>query len=160
MENIEVELKFPLLNIDLLVQKLKSIAELDGEGINQKDTYYLPAHKNFLEKNPISEWLRLRESEKDISINYKNWHNDVNVQAVSCDEFESKIEDVLALKNILERLDFKELIVVDKNRTTYKYNDCEIAIDSVKDLGELNAELGEQIFEGYPHLLLKNKNLL
>ena len=182
MKNIEIELKFPLLNPKELTEKLKSIAKLKKENDFQKDTYYNPAHRNFLNKKPISEWLRLRETGKSFFINYKNWHNEENV-AISCDEYETKIEDVEVLKNILESLNFKEIITVEKTRSTWHYKDTEIAIDNVKDLGnfieieangnfenieeakkhlyeilkELNTELGEQDFEGYPYLLLKGK---
>lgn len=54
--------------------------------------YYIPAHRNFLDKKPVSEWLRLRESNKGISLDYKKWHNEDGNKTVSCDEFETKIE--------------------------------------------------------------------
>jgi len=143
-------------------------------------------HRNFLAKKPISEWLRLRETDNGFSLNYKNWHNKDGQNTVSCDEFETGIENVEALKKIFEQLNFKEIMVVEKMRSTWQYKDTEIAIDEVKDLGrfieieakgdfpsiesakahlheilkELNANVGEQDFEGYPYKLLKKKNLL
>ena len=186
LKNIEVELKFSLVNKKELIAKLQSIAKLGKENDLQKDTYYIPAHRNFLEKLPILEWLRLRETPKESSINYKRWHNENGKNAVSCDEFETKVEEVDELKNILARLNFTESIIVEKTRTTYHYKDVEIAIDDVKDLGafieleakgnfasieeaekhlhkvleELKANVGKQEFKGYPHQLLEKKGLL
>jgi len=186
LKHIEVELKFPLLNHKELTEKLKSIAKLEKQGDFQKDIYYNPAHRDFLSKKPVSEWLRLRESKKGLSLNYKKWHNEDGSKTVSCDEFETKIDNIEALKKLFGNLNFKELITVDKNRSVWNYKDTEIAIDEVQELGnfieieargnftnieeakkhlyailkEIGAKVGEQDFEGYPYLLLKNKGLL
>ena len=185
-QHIEVELKFPLLNHNGLIEKLKSIVKIEKEGDFQKDTYFNLAHRDFLSKKPVSEWLRLRESKKGFSLNYKKWHNEDGSKTVSCDEFETKIENPDSLKKLFGNLNFKELISVEKNRNVWNYKDTEIAIDEVKELGsfieieakgnftnieevkkhlyeilkEIGAEVGEQDFEGYPYLLLKKKGLL
>lgn len=186
MKHIEVELKFPLMNSLELIEKLKSIAKLGIQRDFQKDIYYNSAHRNFLSEKPISEWLRLRESKKGFSLNYKKWHNEDGNKTVSCDEFETKIDNIEAFKKLFENLNFKELIVVEKNRSIWDYRDTEIAIDEVKELGnfieieakgnfvnieeakmhlysilkEIEAKVGEQDFEGYPYLLLKKKGFL
>jgi len=186
MENIEIELKFPLLNTQDFIKKLNSIAHSLKEGDHQKDIYYTPLHRNFLDKKPVSEWLRLRESNKGISLNYKKWHNENGNKTVSCDEFETKIENVKALKRIFENLNFKEIIIVEKTRSTWTYKNTEIAIDKVKELGnfieieakgnftnieeakkhlygilkEVGAEVGEQDFQGYPYMILKKQGLI
>lgn len=186
MENIEVELKFPLSNSLDLIKKLDSIAKSVKEAENQTDIYYIPYHRNFLDKKPISEWLRLRESKKGFSLNYKKWHNENGEKTVVCDEFETKIDNINALKNILKSLNFEEIIKVDKIRRTWIYKKTEIAIDEIKELGnfieieakgnfsdveeakkylnlilkELGAEIGEQDFEGYPYKILKKKGLI
>lgn len=182
MKNVEVELKFPLYNYEELMQKLNSIAE--GKEEYQKDVYYTPKHRNFLEKKTISEWLRIREESNKFILTYKNWHNDKN-RAVSCDEFETQVEKLSSLKKIFENLNFKEIIVVEKIRSIWEYSGVLIAIDKVKDLGyfieleakgdfknieeakkhlysvleELNAEVGSQDFKGYPYLLLEKRKL-
>lgn len=182
---IEVELKYPLYNAEELRKHLNDIAKPEKEGDFQKDTYYIPKHRNFLQKKPISEWLRIRESTKGNSVNYKRWHNDSG-KAVSCDEYETKVDDISKLKKIFEKLDLKEIIVVEKTRYSWSYKDTHIAIDHVKDLGdyieieakgkfksiddakqhlysvlgELGAKVGEQDYEGYPHHLLKKNGLL
>ena len=47
-EFTEIELKFPLLNPEELVQKLNKIAKPKQKNMFQKDTYYVPAHRNFI----------------------------------------------------------------------------------------------------------------
>jgi len=175
---IEVELKFPLLNPEQLIQKLNKIAKSKQQKIFQKDTYYIPAHRNFLAKEKVIEWLRIRETNDKITLNYKNWYPD----GLHCKEFETKIEDITALKNIFESLDFKEIVVVEKIRSTWILKEVEIAIDEVKGLGffvelesksnldfedakkllykileQLKAETGTQDFLGYPYMLLDKK---
>lgn len=185
LKHMEIELKFPLLNHENTITNLKTIARLDKQDDFQKDIYYNPAHRDFLSKKPISEWLRLRESKKGFSLNYKKWHNEDGNKTVSCDEFETKIGDIESFKKLFESLNFKELITVEKIRNSWNYKNTEIAIDEVKELGnfieieakgdfenieeakkhlylilkEIRAEVGEQDFEGYPHLLLKKKGL-
>ena len=97
LKHFEIELKFPLLNHLELIEKLKSIAKLEKSEDFQKDIYYTPAHRNFLSKKPVSEWLRLREFKKGFSLNYKKWHNEDGNKTISCDEFETNIENIEAL---------------------------------------------------------------
>ena len=73
MQNIEVELKFLLNNGDSLKEKLNTIATPGKIDEYQKDVYFVPAHRDFLAVKPIAEWIRLRQSSKGASINYKNW---------------------------------------------------------------------------------------
>lgn len=175
---VEVELKFPLLNPKELIQRLNEIAKPKQQNIFQRDTYYIPAHRNFLAKKKVNEWLRIRETKNKITLTYKNYYPD----GIHCKEFETKIEDITALKNIFESLDFKEIVVVEKIRSTWIFKEVEIAIDEVKGLGffvelesksnldfedakkllykilkELKAETGAQDFRGYPYMLLKKK---
>ena len=186
MEKIEIELKLPLKNINILIRKLNEISEFKGE-YNQKDTYYVPHHRNFVKQSPIFEWLRIREFDKEnkkISIlNYKNFGKDMKEDTISCRELETEFENPKTLRNIFESLDIKEIIIVKKNRKDYQYKNTLISIDCVEELGdfieiefegvaeneekakkylhkilkEIEAEVGEVIFKGYPHLLLEKE---
>jgi len=186
LENIEVEITFPLHNSDEVIKKLKDLGLSEEKEEYQKDTYYIPAHNNFLDQKPVSDWLRIRETNNGASVNFKHWHNQGNSQAVSCDEFESRIDNVSALKNIFKQLDIKEIVVVEKKRRTWNYMNIEIALDEVTDLGifieleakgdfnsiedakkhlyntleELGARIGKQDYRGYPYLLLEKKDLI
>ena len=185
MENIEVELKFPLINFEDTIEKLNKTTIFKKEEY-QKDIYFIPFHRNFLDKKPISEWLRIRQTKEGFSFNYKNWHNTDNLPAVSCDEFETNFENLNALKSILEKLNYKEMVTVEKTRNSYEFKKVKIAVDEVTGLGyfieleangdfsdveeakkhlygileELNINVGEQNFKGYPHLMLEKKGLI
>jgi len=186
MEKIEIELKFPLKNIDDLKERLDKIALFKGED-NQKDTYFIPFHRNFVKQNPIFEWLRIREVNQNgevISIlNYKNFGKDKKEDTISCKEFEIEIESSDILKNIFKNLDINEIIIVDKRRRNYSYKSTIISLDEVNELGgfieiefdgeaesenevkehlynilkEIEADVDEQVFKGYPHLLLEKQ---
>lgn len=182
-KNIEIELKFPLNNILALTKKLNLKAKQVEKNNYQKDSYYIPPHRDFLAKKPVSEWLRIRHTKKDVFLAYKKWHNQNNQKALSCYEIETKISDNDALKKILESLNFKKIIDVEKTRTTWKYKNTVISIDKVTEignfleieasgkfesrakavehlyniLGELNADVGEQDFQGYPYKILEKK---
>ena len=179
---IEIELTYHLLKPDDLKKRLNSISEFVGESV-QIDTYYVPAHNNFLAEKPILKWLRLRESGKKNSVTYKKWHG---VGGVSCDEYETVVEDAREMKKIFSQLDFKEIVVVEKRRQIWNFKKAEITIDHVKDFGvyieieakgdfkdikeaekylyeilkEIKAEVGDQEFKGYPHRLLEKKGLI
>ncbi len=186
LKDVEIELKFPLLNHKAVSQRLACLATPKKKNDVQKDTYFVPLNRNFLAKNPVSEWLRIRETNRSCTINYKHWHNEKNKKTIVCDEFETGIENPETLKKILVSLDFKEIVIVEKRRNTWEHKGVNIAIDEVKDLGffievetkgslsnitkakqglysvlaDVGAETGEQDFEGYPYLILKKKKLV
>lgn len=186
LRNTEVELTFPLRNPEQLNRTLETLAKPDKVRQHQKDVYFVPAHRDFLHEKPITEWLRIRETDKGASVNYKHWHNKGNAQAVSCDEYETPVSDVKQLYEIFKRLDIQPIVTVEKTRSTWMYRDVEIAVDEVVGLGfyielevkgafgsiekakshlyavlkEMKAEIGEQDFRGYPHLLLEKQGIL
>ncbi len=133
--NIEVEIQVNVENIKPLIEFLKKNGSFLAEK-HQADEYFSPAHKNFLGVRPVAEWLRLRDANGKYSINYKNWHFDENGKSYYCDEFETEIESIDKLKKILSVLNFKSIAIVDKLRKIWTYKDYEIAIDSVKNLGD------------------------
>ena len=70
----EVEVKFPLFNREEVLQEIEKLS-LQKKLINevQRDSYYTPFHKDFLESEIVSEWLRVRETENKCSLNFKQW---------------------------------------------------------------------------------------
>lgn len=178
----EIELKFPLLNAAEVIAQLGK----GGTREKQKDTYYAPPHMDFLSEKPVSRWLRIRESEGRTTLNFKHWHSTTEKESIVCDEFETGVEESAKLTKIFSLLGFRELVIVEKMREEWRYQDALVAIDDVKGLGqfieieykgslrnaeqikkhlfsvlkELHAVVGKQDFEGYPHLLLKKKGLL
>lgn len=135
MENIEIEIQVNIENSKSLIGFLEKNGKFVSES-HQIDEYFSPFHKNFIGVRPVKEWFRLRNSGGKYSINYKNWYFDENGRTNHCDEYETKIEDITKLRKILSALDFKSLIAVDKIRKTWTYKDYEVALDSVKGLGD------------------------
>lgn len=133
-KDTEIEIKVKIEKVKPLLKFLNNKAKLIAE-THQIDQYFTPVHRNFIQTRPINEWLRLRVSDGKSSINYKNWHETKDVKTYSCDEFETIVENIDALKKIFKSLDFKSIVEVDKKRQAWRYKDYEISIDSVKNLG-------------------------
>lgn len=162
-KNIEIEIQVQLENIRPLKTFLKKKAKLINKA-RQIDYYYTPSHRNFLKKYPAVEWLRLRQNDKEASINYKFWHVDENNRSHYSDEYESKIEEIDQLKLIFKSLNFKPIAIVDKKRKDYKFKSYIISVNQVKKLGEFveiefNGETDKKPVDITNEMILFLKNL-
>ncbi len=135
MNNIEIEIQVKIENSKPLIEFLEKNAGFRSENY-QIDEYFSPAHRNFIGVRPVKEWLRLRDSDGQYFINYKNWHSNEDGKGCYCDEHETKTEDLAQIKKILEALNFKSIVKVYKLRKTWIYKNYEIAMDSIKELGD------------------------
>lgn len=133
--NIEIEIQVNIENPKPLMEFLKANGNFQAEK-HQIDEYFSPAHRDFLATRPVAEWLRLRDANGKYSITYKNWHFDENGKSHYCDEFETEIKSIEQGRKILSALNFKSIVAVDKLRKIWTYKNYEIAIDSVKGLGD------------------------
>ena len=139
-KRIEIEAKFELLNYKELLKILERLekdnnAKLVEKDEMQKDTYFTPNDRNFLDKRPVAEWLRTREENRKYSITYKNWAKEDGENAkFKCREVEINVDDIEAIREIFDVLKAKELVVVEKIRTSYLYKDIIISIDTVEKL--------------------------
>ncbi|MGH3979946.1 MAG: class IV adenylate cyclase [Pseudonocardiaceae bacterium] len=180
MHYIEVEKKFALADPDELATRLAELGAKPSPETHQIDAYYNAPHRDFLAPEAISEWLRIRTEERGSSINFKRWHPIDALIKTHADEYETKIDDVEAIRRLLEALDFTPLVTVDKIREDWKLPEVEVVFDHVEGAGHfvefefkgdaenvedatarleefiasLDVELGEQINRGYPHILL------
>ncbi len=182
-KNIEIEIRFPLKNFVEVKEFLNQNAKLVSENVCQKDSYYIPTHRDFLAFDYPFEWLRLRKSPKGMFITYKHFFPENVKKTDYCDEFETKIDNFEAMERMFKSLNFKDAVVVEKSRTTWIFEEVEIVIDDVKDLGfyieleatgnfespqdgklylykilkKLNAQVGGEDLRGYPFRILENK---
>jgi adenylate cyclase class 2 len=180
VQYIEVEKKFALPNPNELKSKLDQLGAKQSEPTRQIDAYFNAPHRDFLAPQAISEWLRIRTEERGSSINFKRWHPIEAIIKSHADEYESTVNDVEAVHRILDVLDFRPLVTVDKTREEWTLPDVEIVFDHVVDAGDfvefefkgdaenvddataqletfiasLDVELGDPINRGYPHILL------
>ena len=133
-KNIEIEIQVNVENSKPLIEFLEKNGTFQSAK-HQVDEYFSSAHRDFLRARPVKEWLRLRDSDGKYSLNYKNWHFDENRKSHFCDEFETKIEGIDKIRKIFSALNFKSIVIVDKLRKIWTYKAYEVAIDSVKALG-------------------------
>lgn len=177
----EIEIRFELNNRLLLENWLNGNATHMGTS-HQVDTYYDNSFHSFInDMEHIYKWLRIREENNRTTFNYKHWLPEGQIIRSYCDEFEVEVSSAQELKEILSNLGFSVFIVVDKYRNTWRYKDCEIAIDIVEMLGdyieieykgetaniedvnqylfsilkEIKADVGEEDHGGYGFKLIK-----
>ena len=116
--DIEIEIKLPLINPDSVKVFLSKNAQSLSSNEYQKDTYYTPSHRDFLAVKYPYEWLRLRQSDKGASITYKHFYPENAKVTDYCDEFETDISTPSSVEKIFAALDFQELVVVEKTRSS------------------------------------------
>ena len=133
--------------IETLVKILSTLAEVQKaveqcatfrETVRIQDVYWEHPHRQQLQTGGrgMVNALRLRNRGDLWFLTLK--HDNMNEDGVwlYSDEYETEVGDLTQLKKILEALNFRSLVMVDKTRQTWFYKDFEIALDSVKNLGE------------------------
>ena len=132
----EFEIRGKLLNINSVLKFFNKNAQKLKE-VHQVDTYFDNKHSSFItDINHINNWLRIREEDNIITLNYKHWLPEGAEIKTYCRENELTIQSKEEMTDILIGLGFHQLVEVDKFRRSFKYKDCEISIDRVKNLGE------------------------
>jgi len=184
--NIEVEIKVKIENFEEIKEKVSKIGKL-VKSINQIDDYYVPCHRDFFAKKPHpTEWLRIRTNPDKIIWEYTRSINPKGDGDYDhAEEYETEISNVEELRKILEFLDFKKAVTIEKQREYWMCGSIEVALDNIRGLGyfiEAEAKgdfqnateakkacidflenLGiqdvrnKQIKKGYPQLLLENQ---
>lgn len=186
--NIEVEIKVPVDSATFarIRGELRKIAKFDKKS-QQTDVYFTPIHRDFTEPEFPFEWLSVRKRAGKTIINYKHFYPENAETTTHCKEFETELKDAGQIMNIFRALNVRELVTVEKERETYIVKDeFEIALDSVKDLGNfmeieslkdfggveetrkriiefakgLGINASEADKRGYPFLLMKKKGLI
>lgn len=183
MDNIEIEIKIRIG--DEIANHCKNFLADNAKFLNSSqeiDQYLSPSHRNFMAPEFPFEWLRLRQKNNKVVLNYKHWYPENEEIATHCDEFETEIQNSQSFLKIMEALNVTPLIIVDKVREKYNYKDeFEISIDFVKELGyfieieyignstsieeankllkvvaeTLNLDLNNRDNRGYPYLMLE-----
>ena len=183
--NIEVEIKVKVDNLEEIKKKVASIGKLI-KSISQIDDYYVPFQRDFFANKPQPiEHLRIRTNPDKSVFEYTRTINlKENLDYDCAEEYETGISNSEEFRKILDFLDFKKVVTVDKQREYWMCKDIEVALDTVKGLGffvEAEAKgdfknneeakkacinflesLGikdvekNQIKKGYPNLIIKN----
>jgi len=183
--NVEVEIKVKIENFEEIKLKVSAIGKLI-KSIKQVDEYYIPSHRDFFAQKPHpTEWLRIRTNPDKTIFEYdKSINKKANGEQECAEEYETEISNSEEFRKILNFLDFKKVVTVDKQREYWDCGDIEVALDKIEGLGsfieaeakgdfkstaeakqaclkfleELGIENPEsiQINKGYPVLLLEN----
>jgi len=179
----EIEIKFKLGSEDFtkVKEKVSKIAKFVKK-VNQIDEYFTPSHRNFMEPEYPFEYLSIRQRGGKGILNYKHFHPENVKEFTHCDELEFEI-DSEGFRKMFSALNFRSLVVVEKEREIYDNSKFKICFDTVKELGQFIeievlkefgnvSEIREKLFEfakslgidisradnrGYPYMLMKLK---
>lgn len=116
----------------------KKFNQFTYEGLKRiKDEYYYDPKRNNLKPdkdNKLKHCLRLRSKNNEFTITYKDdvFEND---KWLYSNEYETKVENIEVIREIFNKLGLLKFIEIDNIKETYIYNNYEIVIESVKDLG-------------------------
>lgn len=181
--NVEVEVKIKVDSFEELRGNLPKFGKI-VKSIRQIDEYYTPRHRDFFAHKPYPvEWLRIRTNPDRAIFEYDKSFDNEDGSQYYADEYETEVSQPDELRKILEFLDFKKVITVDKQREYWDCGGFEVCLDEVKDLGffievEIKGEIKDtkearqrcfkfldkigvedsernHIKDGYPDLLLK-----
>lgn len=165
MPNIEIELKYKIKNQAAVDTKLKNIGAKFIKEFYCIDTYFMvPENKDG------KKYLRVREVKGEMKIAF--FHT---ISPTHSEEWETPIDNAVIVKEILQKIGHELDVVVEKSRKVYRYENSEIVVDTVKDLGNYieiespsleELEKIEKIFEftksmriddrGYPDMIREN----
>jgi adenylate cyclase class 2 len=127
----EVEVKAHLRNRKEVIKKLEDFGCKFSEELHQVDSIFIPEGKPFPE--PLgTPALRIRRENDKILFTLKI----TQTGRQDCIERELEIKDGDKMIEIVKLLKFYEIPSVDKKRIKTHVKDIEVAIDTVKDLGE------------------------
>lgn len=144
--NVEVEIKIKVDSFDKLRKKLSLCGKLI-KSIRQIDEYFIPGHRDFFAQKPHPvEWLRIRTNPDKVIFEYdRSINKKPGGEQESAEEYETEILQPEEFKKILEFLDFKKIITVDKQREYWDCGNFEVVFDKVAGLGlfiEIEAKKG------------------
>jgi len=132
--NHEIEAKIKVPTLKPFETKLN---ELGGEflrAIRQVDTYFMDTHK-LLHKNDCG--LRIRQQVTDEQttslVTFKGARKLGKFK--SRPEFETGIDNVEMMENIFESLGYYKRLVVEKDRSMWLLDGCEVCLDELPGLG-------------------------
>lgn len=154
---LEVEVKAHVSNFGEVKDKLADIGATELKVEHQKDIYFNAPHKDYAQTD---EALRIREIPPNLGsqypgdfgpqyiLTYKGAKLDESSKTRK--EVEIKVDDVETTTSLLEGLGFRPVRTVEKDRTTYLYDDYIITLDEVAGVGKyVEIERGLEEGEDY-----------
>ena len=149
----EIELKFKVDNLDVLINKLKEEqCEISAVKM-QNDTIYVQ-DLNDTKSKEGSVWLRVRKENDKIELNYKKQSK----KKMESEEIEFEVSSYELANQFLKALGYLPWVEVNKKRRYSKYKEYNICIDEVERLGsfiELEILVDKDNKEDYELALLE-----
>ena len=130
--SIEVEIKLRISDKECIEETLAEIGFCKGKFVMESDTYYMAEHHDFV---GLDETLRVRcvenrgTGERSAVITYKGAKLDNT--SMTRQELETSVGDGAVCREILERIGFRPVPVVEKLRQYYHRDNITACVDAV-----------------------------
>jgi adenylate cyclase class 2 len=127
----EIEVKAKILNFIEIQSRLEDLGCIFSESLIQKDRIYLPNGIEFPDKTKGTLFLRIRDSNGKYIFTLKK-QLDTEFENI---EHEIIIDSPEEANEMAKLLGFHEVLFVSKKRIKCKYNNMEICLDNIENLG-------------------------
>ena len=127
---MELEVKVPFEDLGDLERRLKDMGASHVEDLDQVDLYFSHPNRDF---GVTDEALRLRRENERTVITYKGPKLDRDTKLR--EEIEVGVEDIERMSHVLERLGFRPVIRIAKQRTVYDLQGIHFCLDRLPGLG-------------------------
>ena len=147
----EVEVKYFVLNINQLLEKIRSFSVVFSEPFEEHDTFYQHPCRDFAETD---ECLRIRKSVGEYRITYKGPKIDTESKTRREIEMFLTSDPKIAFQwsELLAAIGFSPVFELKKSRRkaklTYQEQEFEISLDHIADLGDF-IELEQRVEKEY-----------
>src|SRR3989338_5473043 len=141
-QKIEIELRILLKNRKAIEKTVIQKGAVLIKHLKVKDFWYCSKNVHTYRKASIDRSgfaLRLR-IEKDLSL--KKTKSSIECKTLQsgknhaeCNEYELPVEDLFQARKLLESINFKEFLVIEKERKVYKYQKFSLFFDKIEGVG-------------------------
>jgi len=130
----EIEAKIKVAALEPIAGKLNELGAQFIHDVHQVDIYFMDTHKR-LHKNDCG--LRIRRQSingtESALITFKGARNKSKYK--SRPEYETGVSDPEAAENIFEAMGYHKRMTVEKQRSLWRLDSCEVCLDELPDLG-------------------------
>jgi adenylate cyclase, class 2 len=127
MENLEIEVKFYLSDMDFISDRILEIGAVSGGRVFETNLRFDDADNHLIQKKSL---LRLRQDTKT-TLTFKSEPAFKDDQFKILRELEVEVSDFSTMKHILESLGFREEQVYEKWRETFILNRTNLCLDTM-----------------------------
>ncbi|MBZ1345272.1 MAG: class IV adenylate cyclase [Candidatus Nealsonbacteria bacterium] len=130
----EVELQVTIKNSISVEKKLRKVGKFIKTR-RQVDKYFVPPQRDFFEREPYIEYLRIRFEKEKNHLNYSFLHFGKDGWLRVTDEYETFIDKPKIVEEIFKKIGLIPKVTVIKTRKYFDCNNFEVILDQVKGLG-------------------------